>query len=125
MSTGNGNTAHRLWGWLGLVPLVVGASIAFLRFGTLAGIVSGNIGRRSAALLVKEADAKAEFWGWVLLGLVAGAIIVATVLIPPIKSEDFSPGFKGTLRFLLAILLVVGSMTLIVYGLADAAYYWR
>jgi hypothetical protein len=116
---------HRLWGWLGLIPLLVGASFALLRYAAWSAVVSAYYGLPSEAWRVKEAGAKAHLYGWALVGLVAGATIVATVLIPPLKSESVPPGLKGTLRFLLAVLFVAGSVTLVAYGLSTAGQYWK
>ena len=125
MNTINGNSSHRLWGWLGLVPLLVGASLALLQYAGWSAVVSGYYGLPSQAWRVKEAGAKAHLYGWVLAGLAAGATIVATILIPPLKSESVSPGLKGTLRFHLAVLLVVASITLVSCAVSTVGRYWR
>lgn len=116
---------HRLWGWLGLIPLLVGASLALLRYAGWSAVVSAYYGLPSEVWRVKEASPKAQLYGWALVGLAAGATIVTTILIPPLKSESVSPGLKGTLRFLLAVLLVVASITLVAYGLSTVGHYWK
>jgi len=99
MNTVNANSSHRLWGWLGLVPLLVGASLALLQYAGWSAVVSGYYGLPSQAWRVKEAGTKAQLYGWVLVGLAAGATIVATILIPPLKSESVSPGLRGHFVF--------------------------
>jgi hypothetical protein len=78
---------RRLWCWLVLAPLTVGASLALLTYGGWVGIYSGYYGLPSEAWRVKEAAPKAEFYGWVLIGLSVTATIITTVLIPRPKSE--------------------------------------
>jgi hypothetical protein len=116
---------HRLWGWLGLIPLLVGASLALLRYAGWSAVVSSYYGLPSEAWRVKEAGPKVQLYGWALVGLAVGATIVATILIPPLKSESVPPGLKGTFRFLLAVLLVGASITLVAYGLSIAGHYWK
>jgi hypothetical protein len=116
---------HRLWGWLGLIPLLVGASLALLRYAWWSAVFSAYYGLPSEAWRVKEAGTKAQLYSWLLGGLAVGATIVATILIWPLKSESMSPGLQGTFLFLLAVLLVVASITLFAYGLSIAGQYWK
>jgi hypothetical protein len=125
MNTANSNSIHRSWYWLTLVPLVIGASSALLRYSWWAAVYSAYYGLPSEAWRLKEAGPKADFYGWILAGLAVTATIVATILIPPFKSETLPAGLKGISRFVLAGVLVVGSIFLVAYGLSVAGHYLK
>jgi hypothetical protein len=55
---------------------------------------------------VAAAQHEAGFYFWVMIGLTLTAVILLLVVLPSMF-EDFSPGLKGTFRFLIAIGLVV------------------
>ena len=93
MNTANSDSRHRSWYWLALVPLVVGASLALL----WSAVYSAYYGLPSEAWRLKEAGPKAEFYWWVLAGLAVTATIVATILIPPFKSETLQSEFSHML----------------------------
>jgi hypothetical protein len=48
-----------------------------------------------------------------LASLAVTATIVVTILIPPFKSETLPAGLKGISRFVLAVVLVVGSILIV------------
>lgn len=125
MDTANPNATHRSWYWLTLVPLILGASLALLRYAGWAGIYSAYSDRPSEAWRLKEAGPKAQLYWWLLAGLSVTATIVATILIPPFKSETLPAGLKGLSRFVLAVVLVAGSILIVAYGLSAAGHYLK
>jgi hypothetical protein len=125
MNTANSNSMHRPWYWLTLVPLVLGASLALLKYAGWSAVYSGYYGLSSEAWRLKEASSKAQLYQWVLGGLAVTATIVATILIPPFKSETLPAGLKGVSRFVLAVVLVVGSIFIVAYGLSAAGHYLK
>jgi len=119
---------HRSWYyWLTLVPLVVGASWAFLIGAGLSAFYFGHYGKPSQAvrLQAERAGREADLYGWVSVGLAVTAIIVAIILIRPFKSETLPAGMRAVIRFGLAVVLVVGSIFLVAYGLSSVAYYLK
>jgi len=126
MNAANPNSMHRSWYyWLTLVPLVVGASVALLRYAGWAAVYSGSYDRPSQAWLLKEAGPKANLYWWVLAVLSVGATIVATILIPPFKSATLPVGLKAVTRFVLAVVLVAGSILIVTYGVLAVGHYLR
>ena len=121
------HTARRSqsWYWLTLVPLVVGASLALLRYAGWAAVYSGNYDRRSQAWLLKEAGPKANLYWWVLAVLSLTATIAATILIPPFKSETLPVGLKAVIRVVLAVVVVAASILIVTYGLLAVGHYLR
>jgi hypothetical protein len=115
MNTADPNSIHRSWyHWLTLVPLVIGASWAFLKHLGWSAIYSAYYGLPSETLRVKEAGSQAELYWWILAALAVAATIVAFILIPPNKSETLPAGLKGVIRFVLAVLIVVGSILIVI-----------
>jgi len=125
MNTANLNSIHRIWYWLTLVPLVIGASLALLKYAGWSAVYSGNYGLPSEAWRLKEASSKAQLYWWVLAGLAMTATVVATMVIPPFKSETLPAGLKWLSRFVLAVLLVAGSIFIVAYGLSAAGHYLK
>lgn len=118
MSTANSNSMHRSWyRWLILVPLLIGASFAFLNYAGWAGIYSAYYDRPAEAWRLKEAGPKADVYWWSFLGLSGIAAIIAT-LIPSLKSETIPAGLKTVIRLSLAITLVAASIYVGVFGLS-------
>jgi hypothetical protein len=107
------------------VPLIFGASIALLRYLGWGAIYSAYKGLHSEAWWVKEAGPKANSYWWVLTGLTVSATIVASILIPPFKSETLPVGLKEVIRFILAVVLVVCSIFIVTYGLSAAGHYLK
>jgi hypothetical protein len=107
------------------VPLICGASFALLNYAFWASAHGAWYGLPSYAWRLKEAGTKAHFYWWVLTGLTVTATIVATVLIPPFKSETLPVGLKGVIRFALAVVLVVCSIFIVAYGLSAAGHYLK
>jgi hypothetical protein len=85
---------QRLWYWLSVVPMVIGASVAFLKYAGWSAVYSAYYGLPSEVWRLREASPKAELYKWVLTGLAVTAIIVVTILIPPVKSETVPPALK-------------------------------
>ncbi len=125
MNTAKSKSKRRSWYWLTLVPLIFGASISLLRYLGWGAIYSAYKGLHSEAWWVKEAGPKANFYWWVLAGLTVTATIVATILIPPFKSQALPVGLKELIRFVLAVVLVVGSIFIVAYGLSVAGHYLK
>lgn len=115
----------RSWYWLTLVPLVLGASLALLKYAGWSAVYSAYYGLPSEAWRLKEAAPKAQLYWWVLAGLAVTATIVATILIPPFKSATLPTGLKGLGRFVLAVVLVAGSIFIVAYGLSAAGHYLK
>lgn len=130
MNTANPKSIHRSWYWLIVVPLVLGASVALLRYFWWGAVYSAYYGLPSEAWRLKEAGPKAGFYYWMLAGLVVTATIVATILIPPFKSETLPAGLKGLTRFVLAVVLVFGSIfivafAIVAFALSSAGHYLK
>ena len=126
MNTANSNSMHRSrYYWLTLVPLVVGASVALLKYAGWSAIYSAYYGLPSEAWRLKEAGPKAQLYFWVLAALVVTATIVAAVLIPPFKSDTQPPVLRVVSRFVLAIVLVAVSIVAVVCGLSTAGHYLK
>ena len=125
MNTANSNSLHRCWYWLTLLPLVVGASLALLKYAGWSAVYSAYYGLPSQAWRLKEAGPKAQLYWWVLAGLTVTATVVATILIRPFKSETLPAGLKALSRFVLAVVLVVGSIFILAYGLSAAGHYLK
>ena len=88
-------------------------------------IYSAYKGLHSEASWVKEAGPKAHFYWWVLTGLTVTATIVATILIPPFKSETLPGAVKVIGPFALAVVLVVCSIFIVAYGLSAVGHYLK
>jgi glucan phosphoethanolaminetransferase (alkaline phosphatase superfamily) len=122
MSTVNPNSMHRSWYWLALVPLVVGASVTLLKYAWWAAVFSAYYGLPSEAWR-EEAGPKANFYWWLFMGMSGAGTILATILIPSLKSENLPTILKAIIRFVLAVALVVASIFLVAYGLSAAGSY--
>ena len=126
MNTANPNSTHRsAYYWLTLVPLIFGASLAFLKYFAWSAVYSGNYGLPSRAWLLGEASSKAEFYWWVLVVLSVAATVVAIILIPPLESEAFPVGLPAVIRFALAIVIVAGSILRLAYVLSALDNYLK
>lgn len=108
-----------------LDPRALGASLALLKYAGWSAVYSGSYGLPSEAWRLKEAGPKGQLYQSVLAGLTVTATIVATIPIPPFKSETLPAGLKGVCRFVLAIVLVVGSIFIVAYGLSAAGHYLK
>jgi hypothetical protein len=125
MKVANPNSTHWLWYWLTLVPLILGASVALLRYVGWAAIYSAYYGLPAEAWRLTEAGPKADFYWWFFAGLSGAATIIATILIQPLKSETLPAGLKAIIRFVLAVALIVGSIFLVTYGLSAVGHYLK
>jgi magnesium-transporting ATPase (P-type) len=121
------HTARRSqsWYWLTLVPLVVGASLALLRYAGWAAVYSGNYDRPSQAVAAQGSGPKANLYWWVLAVLSLTATIAATILIPPFKSETLPVGLKAVILFVLAVVVVAASILIVTYGLLAVGHNLR
>ena len=125
MNTANSKSMHRPWHWLTLVPLVGGASLALIKHAGYSAVYSGYYGLPSEAWRLKEAGPKAEIYWRYFLSLSAIAAIIATLLIPSLKSETIPAGLKAVIRLSLAIALVAASIYVGVFGLAAVGHYLK
>ena len=116
---------RRPWYWLALIPLILGASRAFLKYTWWAAMHGALYGIPAETRQLSQADANANFNWWVLIGLSAVAIVVATALIPPFTSPTFPASLKGLTRFVFALLLVAGLMLLTVVGMSATGYFLK
>jgi hypothetical protein len=119
------HSTRRFWYWLTLVPLILGASLALMRYAGWSAIYSAYYGLPSEAWRLKEAGPKADLYRWLMMGLAVTATIVATILIPPFKSETLPVGLKGVTRFVLAVVLVAGSILIVTYGVLAVGHYLK
>jgi hypothetical protein len=125
METASPDSAPRFWWWLTLVPLVLGASWALLKYAGWSAVYSSYYGLPSQAWRLKEAGPKSQLYGWMSTMLTVTATIVAAFLIPAFKSESLPVGLKGLGRFLLAMVLVGGSIVMLTYGVSMAEFYLK
>lgn len=125
MKAANSHSMHRRWCWLTLVPLVLGASLALLKYAGWSAVYSAYYGLPSQAWRLKEAGPKAQLYWWVVAGLAVTATIVAAILIPPFKSETLPASVKSLSRVVLTAVLVVGSIVVVAAGLFAAGYYLK
>ena len=123
MNTAESKSIGRAWYWLALVPLVLGASRALMKYMWWAAMHSSLYGVPAEARRLREADANADFNWWMLMGLSMTATIVAALLIPPLKSQSFPPSVEGISRFVLAAVLVVGLILLATAGMSATGYF--
>jgi hypothetical protein len=119
------NFKRRWWYWLLLVPLIVSAALALLRYAGWAAIYSGNYGLPSQAWRLGEASNKANVYCRLLMGFAGAATFVAIILIPPLTSEKLPPGIRGIGRFVLAFALVIASILMAAIGIGAAGHYLR
>jgi hypothetical protein len=115
----------RGWCWLALVPLVLGASRALMKYMWWVAMHSSLYGVPAEARRLREADANADFNWWMLMGLAVTATIVAAILIPPFKSQSLPPSLKGVSRFVLAAVLVLGLIVLATAGMSATGFFVR
>lgn len=123
MNSAESKSLGRAWYWLALVPLVLGASRALMKYMWWAAMHSSLYGVPAEARRLREADANADFNWWMLMGLSMTATIVAALLIPPLKSQSFPPSVKGISRFVLAAVLVVGLILIATAGMSATGYF--
>jgi hypothetical protein len=125
MNTADSKPIGRAWYWLALVPLVLGASRALMKYVWWVAMHSSLYGVPAEARRLREADANADFNWWMLMGLAVTATIVAALLIPPFKSQSLPAGLKGISRFVLAAALVVGLIFLAAAGMSATGFFVR
>jgi len=123
MNTVESKPMGRAWYWLALVPLVLGASRALMKYMWWAAMHSSLYGVPAEARRLQKADANADFNWWMLMGLAVTATIVATMLIPPFKSENLPSSVKGISRFVLAAVLVAGLIVMATAAMAATGYF--
>jgi FtsH-binding integral membrane protein len=125
MNTADSKPIGRAWYWLALVPLVLGASRALMKYMWWVAMHSSLYGVPAEARRLREADANADFNWWMLMGLAVTATIVAALLIPPFESQSLPAGLKGISRFVLAAALVVGLIFLAAAGMSATGFFVR
>jgi hypothetical protein len=125
MEAVNLNSIRRFWCWLTLVALILVASWALLKYAGWSAIYSGYYGLPSEAWRLKEAGPKTQFYWWVLVVSVLPAMILATMLVPPVRSESLPVGLKALSRFVIAAVLVVASILILAYVVSAAGHYLK
>ena len=125
VSGANHNSIRQWWYWLTLVPILVGASLALLKYAGWSAVYSAYYGLPSEAWRLKEASPKAQLYGCPLLALGLTATILATALISPFRSETRPAGLRALIRVGLAIALVTVSILVLAYGLSTAGHFLR
>jgi formate-dependent nitrite reductase membrane component NrfD len=123
LNTVESKSISRAWYWLALVPLVLGASRALMKYMWWAAMHSSLYGLPAETRRLREADANADFNWWMLMGLAGTATIIAAMLIPPFKSQSLPSGVKRITRFVLAGVLVVGLILLATAGMSATGYF--
>jgi len=123
LNTVESKSINRAWYWLALVPLVLGASRALMKYMWWAAMHSSLYGLPAETRRLREADANADFNWWMLMGLAVTATIIAAMLIPPFKSQSLPSSVKGVTRFVLAALLVMGLILLATAGMSATGYF--
>lgn len=122
MSSSDSKSLRQLW-WLALVPLVLGASRALIKYTWWAAMHSSLYGVPSESRRLQQADANADFNWWMLVGLALTATILVTLLIPPFRSLTIPSSVKGIARFVLAVVLVIGLILLAAAGMSATGYF--
>ncbi len=122
MSFADSKSISRLW-WLAVVPLVLGASRALIKYMWWAAMHSSLYGVPSETRRLQQADVNADFNLWMLVGLALTATILATLLISPFKAETIPSSVKGITRFVLAVVLVIGLIVLAAAGMSASGYF--
>jgi len=125
VNTAESKSLGRAWYWLALVPLVLGASRALMKYMWWAAMHSSLYGLPAEARRLREADANADFNWWMLMGLAVTATIIAAMLIPPFQSPSLPPSVKGISRFVLAGVLVVGLIFLASVVMSATGFFMR
>ena len=123
MNTAESKSTGRAWYWLALVPLVLGAARALMKYMWWAAMHSSLYGVPSEARRLQQADANADFNWWMLMGLALTATILAAMLIPPFKSQRLPSSVRGISRFVLAAVLVVGLIFVATAGMSATGYF--
>jgi len=95
------------WGWFALPVLLVGAAICLLKYAGWSAVTSGHYGLPGQTGLVANASHTATVWLWALIGVSVLATVL-TVALLRFSDERFSPGFRGTIRVVLALFIVAG-----------------
>lgn len=116
---------RRIWCWLALVPLVLGGARALLKYAWWAAVHGALHGIPKGTRRLQEADANADFNWWLLVGLAGVATIVASILIPPFKSQTLPTSLKGISRFIFALVLVIGSILIVAVGMSATGYFLK
>ena len=111
--------------WVGIVPLLVGASLALLQYAGWAAVYSGSYGLPWAAALVKEAAGEAQFFFYVLTGFSLAAFAAVLALIPPPLDEDASPSLRLLLRITIAAPIVAASIFAIAAGISIVGQHFK
>ena len=104
-----------------MVPLVLGASRALIKYTWWAAMHSSLYGVPSETRRLHEADANVSLNLWMLVGLALAATILVTLVIPPFKS--LPSGMKGITRLVLAVVLVIGLILLVAAAMSATGYF--
>ena len=96
----------RMWSKFLLLPLLLGSSVCLLKYAGWSAVVSGHYGLPSHQDLVNTATHQATLYFWAFLGLVTITTATVAVILPPFL-EHLSAGVKGTLRFTIALGMVI------------------
>ena len=104
MHTGR-SILYRFGGWCALLLLLVGTAICLIKYAGWSAVTSAYYGLPSQAQVVTRASHAATGWffGLIGLGFVASALTFALV---PFPSERLSPAFRGTIRIMVALVVV-------------------
>ena len=116
---------HRIRCLIALIPLIFGASFAFLKYAGWSAVYSGLYGLPSEVRRVAEADSQAKLYGGVVLGLAAIATVVTTIAIPTLEADAVPLGLNGVVRVALAIALVVASILITAAGISALGHYLK
>ena len=100
----------RVGGWCALPLLLAGTAICLIKYAGWSAVVSAYYGLPSQTQVMTRASHAATAWGSGLIGLGFVAIVLTFVLVP-FPSESLSPGLRGTVRIMVALVVVVVGTT--------------
>jgi hypothetical protein len=95
----------RVSGGCALPLLLAGTAICLIKYAGWSAVTSAYYGLPSHAQVVTRASHAATAWGSGLIGLGFVAIVLTFVLVP-FPSERLSPGLRGTIRIMVALVVV-------------------
>jgi len=92
-------------GTVALLPLLVGTAICLMKYAGWSAVVSRQYGLPKAQEVVSTAShlATAWLWGFVVFAMTSFGVALAVL---PRRFENFSPGLRGSIRIMVALIIV-------------------
>jgi hypothetical protein len=96
----------RVCGWVALPLLLVGTALRLIEYAGWSAVTSAYHGLPKEAEVVSRASHAATAWlfGLIGLGLMTTGL---TLVLLPFPFERLSPGLRGSIRIVLALIIVV------------------